>query len=118
MRISDWCSDVCSSDLGFQAAICTAGPAARLAASGKATAPAETVATLSATRVFFSMLPASNRAPSVGAPPGGKLLHRRRAAVEGGWSRRSEAHTSELQSLMRISYAVFCLKKQKNNNKT
>src|SRR3546814_2114549 len=30
------------------------------------------------------------------------------------WS-RSEEHTSELQSLMRISYAVFCLKKKKNN---
>src|SRR3546814_4511596 len=29
--------------------------------------------------------------------------------------RRSEEHTSELQSLMRISYAVFCLKKKKNN---
>src|SRR3546814_10811197 len=30
--------------------------------------------------------------------------------------RRSEEHTSELQSLMRISYAVFCLKKKKNHN--
>src|SRR3546814_10764931 len=30
--------------------------------------------------------------------------------------RRSEEHTSELQSLMRISYAVFCLKKKTNNN--
>src|SRR3546814_5043920 len=30
-------------------------------------------------------------------------------------SRRSEEHTSQLQSLMRISYAVFCLKKKKNN---
>src|SRR3546814_6033817 len=29
---------------------------------------------------------------------------------------RSEEHTSELQSLMRISYAVFCLKKKKNSN--
>src|SRR3546814_3997815 len=29
---------------------------------------------------------------------------------------RSEEHTSELQSLMRISYAVFCLKKKKNNH--
>src|SRR3546814_10779674 len=29
---------------------------------------------------------------------------------------RSEEHTSELQSLMRISYAVFCLKKKKNQN--
>src|SRR3546814_5143830 len=31
---------------------------------------------------------------------------------------RSEEHTSELQSLMRISYAVFCLKKKKNNTTT
>src|SRR3546814_5805516 len=32
--------------------------------------------------------------------------------------RRSEEHTSELQSLMRISYAVFCLKKKQNKHKT
>src|SRR3546814_995788 len=32
--------------------------------------------------------------------------------------RRSEEHTSELQSLMRISYAVFCLKKKKHNKTT
>src|SRR3546814_3886337 len=31
---------------------------------------------------------------------------------------KSEEHTSELQSLMRISYAVFCLKKKKNSNTT
>src|SRR3546814_7076688 len=31
------------------------------------------------------------------------------------WAHRSEEHTSELQSLMRISYAVFCLKKKKNH---
>src|SRR3546814_9821611 len=35
-----------------------------------------------------------------------------RGAAEGG-HRRSDEHTSELQSLMRISYAVFCLKKKK-----
>src|SRR3546814_7813462 len=36
-----------------------------------------------------------------------------------GWQkRRSEEHTSELQSLMRISYAVFCLKKKTTNNVT
>src|SRR3546814_3306213 len=34
--------------------------------------------------------------------------------VSGGIKQRSEEHTSELQSLMRISYAVFCLKKKKN----
>src|SRR3546814_7307422 len=41
----------------------------------------------------------------------------RSAAGIGGQprSRRSEEHTSELQSLMRISYAVFCLKKKINN---
>src|SRR3546814_10485176 len=47
-------------------------------------------------------------ASSAGAQPGV------RAAKAG--ARRSEEHTSELQSLMRISYAVFCLKKQTNNN--
>src|SRR3546814_5250601 len=36
---------------------------------------------------------------------------------DAGPSRRSEEHTSELQSLMRISYAVFCLKKKKNKIK-
>src|SRR3546814_1855885 len=34
------------------------------------------------------------------------------SALIGWWSARSEEHTSELQSLMRISYAVFCLKKK------
>src|SRR3546814_7340848 len=33
-----------------------------------------------------------------------------------GWAQRSEEHTSELQSLMRTSYAVFCLKKKKNHH--
>src|SRR3546814_2501046 len=45
----------------------------------------------------------------------------RRARCERNWERlkrfRSEEHTSELQSLMRISYAVFCLKKKKKTNK-
>src|SRR3546814_9972256 len=35
-----------------------------------------------------------------------------------GTVERSEEHTSELQSLMRISYAVFCLNKQKSRNTT
>src|SRR3546814_4552391 len=34
------------------------------------------------------------------------------------YAARSEEHTSELQSLMRISYAVFCLKKKKTNHNT
>src|SRR3546814_1935082 len=40
------------------------------------------------------------------------------AAYRAGIVGRSEEHTSELQSLMRISYAVFCLKKKKTNIKT
>jgi hypothetical protein len=48
---------------GLQAAICT-GRSVALAASGRATAPVETVATLSATRVFFSILLASNNVRS------------------------------------------------------
>src|SRR3546814_8535942 len=41
----------------------------------------------------------------------------RRQAAEGeSTEAKSEEHTSELQSLMRISYAVFCLKKKKNHN--
>src|SRR3546814_5744661 len=39
------------------------------------------------------------------------IVHRRRTAIK-----RSEEHTSELQSLMRISYAVFCLKKKKTTD--
>src|SRR3546814_9304008 len=43
-------------------------------------------------------------------------LHRTARACSCGQRRRSEEHTSELQSLMRISYAVFCLKKKKKEN--
>src|SRR3546814_2845360 len=44
-----------------------------------------------------------------GRPVSGRLYS------DGVFLRRSEEHTSELQSLMRISYAVFCLKKKKTN---
>src|SRR3546814_10602295 len=40
------------------------------------------------------------------------------AAIKGHDAKRSEEHTSELQSLMRISYAVFCLKKKKTLKNT
>src|SRR3546814_4411723 len=47
----------------------------------------------------------------IGRAVTGKLRHHRVRRRHGG--ERSEEHTSELQSLMRISYAVFCLKKKK-----
>src|SRR3546814_1312241 len=56
------------------------------------------------------------RAPALHGPPGGR---RRRRPREAGISRgRSVEHTSELQSLMRNSYAVFCLTKKKHKKNT
>src|SRR3546814_4434827 len=63
---------------------------------------------------------------SAGEPPLARRAHRNarsRRRSSGGhpgraFTGRSEEHTSELQSLMRISYAVFCLKKKKNTNYT
>src|SRR3546814_4716489 len=56
------------------------------------------------------------RYPACGCnPPGaGWPGYARSAGAVKRVSKRSEEHTSELQSLMRISYAVFCLKKKKN----
>src|SRR3546814_5328121 len=48
----------------------------------------------------------------------GREQRRRFLTPGSGYQPRSEEHTSELQSLMRISYAVFCLKKKKTNNTT
>src|SRR3546814_3449661 len=74
MRISDWSSDVCSSDLHNQRAIFGFGGQSHFQAKRT------------------------------------HLLVQRWIEVT---NTRSEEHTSELQSLMRISYAVFCLKKKK-----
>src|SRR3546814_3587255 len=109
MRISDWSSDVCSSDLGEEHA-----EGDRLPRQPQADAD----------------LGQGGRAhPEAGA--GGRRAAeavdrvRDRRAGAGGRRplhlvQRSEEHTSELQSLMRISYAVFCLKKKthstQNNN--
>src|SRR3546814_7701819 len=101
MRISDWSSDVCSSDLPkaphrrvrpFWTSTSTAGHSPVALQSCKTLA---TRSRLSSTRI---------RSPAV-------------STSDTRWSLRSEEHTSELQSLMRISYAVFCLKKKTIKNK-
>src|SRR3546814_2181374 len=55
------------------------------------------------------------------SPDGRRLVFAKRvldeASGKASTSLRSEEHTSELQSLMRISYAVFCLKKKKKKKK-
>src|SRR3546814_7321303 len=109
MRISDWSSDVCSSDLH---ALLGRGPSCRLQPFR--------------TSLAHLLLP--------GAPGlcGGQqrsqclvALKQEGDAFGVGKERaqvhlcapRSEEHTSELQSLMRISYAVFCLKKKKTKQR-
>src|SRR3546814_4550893 len=89
VRISDWSSDVCSSDLGLRPEVDHA------------------VEKLFG-RTFFLDRPNPRRLK------GWRNKAQQEAAVQAGYafqSYRSEEHTSELQSLMRISYAVLCLKK-------
>src|SRR3546814_1970732 len=101
MRISDWSSDVCSSDLPDPPA-----SAALAASAGPGSG-------------FFGTGSASQHVWLLPAQPALRLLlfqSRQLCAHPDQYlpaASRSEEHTSELQSLMRISYAVFCLKKKK-----
>src|SRR3546814_1746424 len=93
VHISDWSSDVCSSDLhrigaGSAGFHCTA----------------------------TSVMPEAMRAEPAMIPNAPVAMACALSALVGtAAASRSEEHTSELQSLMRISYAVFCLKKKKKN---
>src|SRR3546814_4060341 len=101
MRMSDWSSDVCSSDLaggGTRSLEAVLGDiyARDARDSNRAAAPlvqADDADLLDTTELGITA-----------------AVQRAIALVEA----RSEEHTSELQSLMRISYAVFCLKKKTN----
>src|SRR3546814_2761940 len=97
MRISDWSSDVCSSDLGLLN---------KLPGGAIFTLPGED----NAVPDFLSRY----RNQTIKA--GDYVRGYERLGVS-QLTLRSEEHTSELQSLMRISYAVFCLKKKKNRHK-
>src|SRR3546814_7906848 len=103
MRISDWSSDVCSSDLRRRGR-CNLGYQQRhrrTAVGGQC-------------RTGIEAEPADPQ--QAGANHGIAQVMRRhwlmRPAAPRTDDQRSEEHTSELQSLMRISYAVFCLKKK------
>src|SRR3546814_9303947 len=106
MRISDWSSDVCSSDLA------EGGDGLCRRRAGDGTEPQGSEQSRRDERDALHPAVQSrdgNVSASIcGAPPD-------RAGEISAW--RSEEHTSELQSLMRISYAVFCLKKKKIQNK-
>src|SRR3546814_8156878 len=99
MRISDWSSDVCSSDLErihpprIEIILVDIEPGATVAVADHA-----------------RLARLRRRGPAQPGPAVGDV-HAGGAVM----FLRSEEHTSELQSLMRISYAVFCLKKKKKN---
>src|SRR3546814_5728070 len=112
MRISDWSSDVCSSDLAD-------------ASHPKGEHSKGSLIHDNATGiVFYRNVWAHNveRNPLIKGGgqalminnliynPGHRAVHYNLMNLE--WVGRSEEHTSELQSLMRISYSVFCLKKK------
>src|SRR3546814_3037692 len=137
MRISDWSSDVCSSDLlrcdGANVLVSNAAvptddeglrhtvdtpvnrdPAIQIGAGacvrisqviqplGGVRGPVPVVETMDRDDVIRLELHEKRMLLSTGRAPGGENI-----------DQRSEEQTSELQSLMRISYAVFCLKKNK-----
>src|SRR3546814_10416533 len=105
MRISDWGSDVCSSDL----------PEHRAAEASVTSDPFEAV--VRDVQIACDRHGRVDRRGAAEAPqgPAGAPEDPFHAQVGHGHdvgALRSEEHTSELQSLMRISYAVFCLKKK------
>src|SRR3546814_3159928 len=119
MRISDWSSDVCSSDLAGGVA-CVGGQQQ----AGRELLGLPEILFEGGCQVIglqrHDALVALRLAPGGAAVLDGDRQHRagaelaqvardRRGVVLG---QRSEEHTSELQSLMRNSYAVFCLKKK------
>src|SRR3546814_9965549 len=127
MRISDWSSDVCSSDLqemrpslahrnlhgARQRSQCGNGSAIDPLGGERRNGP-------------LQGCPKIEQLNEIADRPGGdsgagirpQLDHALLSQLTDGFAyRRSEEHTSELKSLMRISYAVFCLKKKKTHNK-
>src|SRR3546814_9659797 len=113
MRISDWSSDVCSSDLRDYIRCEADLRAGRIASfdacnqsfvtTGRRAGNPDLKAETSTTWTIGTVL----------EPPVFNSGHLRTTFTMDFWQVRSEEHTSELQSLMRISYAVFCLKKKK-----
>src|SRR3546814_7140818 len=124
MRISDWSSDVCSSDLlgpGACAYVRQQEPFALIAILLLSSSYAVGYWTRGGSSVVPPRLVAKwakeveQQRAALGtareaAEQNDAALSRRLAELQ---AQRSEEHTSELQSLMRISYAVFCLKKKK-----
>src|SRR3546814_7098012 len=106
MRISDWSSDVCSSDLDL--------------AFHHDRALREERHAIDLGRQDVDVVVDQQHSGACGLELAKRMYDAVDAAVSdaGKGFIRSEEHTSELQSLMRISYAVFCLKKKNKKNNT
>src|SRR3546814_8965736 len=117
MRISDWSSDVCSSDL---CGVDNTTAPCRLHERNRISAAQHQSSGIHLKRAIPRI---QRNISDIGICPHGLGVGQRRIIEEDiqtaemvmGLIQRSEEHTSELQSLMRISYAVFCLKKKKKN---
>src|SRR3546814_1966265 len=128
MRSSDWSSDVCSSDLlktrcpaacafGFQIGITAARERNRACAGARAECDRRKKESLIGDKLLEQCRSLERTRPGAAQGKRGKrridqpkarrrdLIHPADVLI----TQRSEEHTSELQSLMRISYAVFCL---------
>src|SRR3546814_3877144 len=117
MRISDWSSDVCSSDLATSRRLMRRPKSSTIRKTLSAVMPrAYTERSIQSTDISVQQAAsgeiAHQRADAAG--PGGRLGAGPHAVDQR--AERSEEHTSELQSLMRISYAVFCLQPKKRQH--
>src|SRR3546814_3881671 len=121
MLISDWGSYVCSSDLGRRRGVMPSGATPGELGVDKSEVVALEVEPLAQA----SDLPAGAKVAAIDLTSPERFINREiswlgfneRVLEEAYNVNRSEEHTSELQSLMRISYAVFCLKKKKLTSK-
>src|SRR3546814_8358568 len=111
MRISDWSSDVCSSDLGEL----DEGQPVRREIAGQGEAGLAQALQCAGLRRLAPQKVRQHLTRLAVRCAGGEEGDQRLCLAQR--QSRSEEHTSELQSLMRNSYAVFCLKKKRTNRK-
>src|SRR3546814_1641588 len=119
MRISDWSSDVCSSDLGAHGRFDPVHRVDRKLGGKRDIVVATVVPGGDTSSITLACEPETASWTDWLRVDHGANLETieaiTRAITRRVAEHRSEEHTSELQSLMRISYAVFCLKKKKHN---
>src|SRR3546814_10246778 len=123
MRIMDWSSDVCSSDLCSWVAACRNATSRPTSAAAPTGGPDRIRVSHRACLVSSITSPIASSSGAVGQHQavhqlGPAVDQHEQKQLERQRDSRSEEHTSELQSLKRISYAVFCLKKKKTIRQT